>query len=217
MLSIHLATNADRQKWDDYVLNHPKGLAYQLYAWKEAVERAYGFECPYFMAQEDGVVRGVFPLARIHLPFCKGNLVSLPYCDAGGILADDINRTRLFLARNGHPYAVIDPIIRPHPERSIIDLTLAVSTGPAVRIEAVEFEQVPDSLVQNVTAGLKLGPGGLFKDREAWTRLMTRGMKEDFSWGRSAKRYIEIYRSLVRSREPESRSQNSEARSRNPE
>ncbi len=40
------------------------------------------------MALEDETVRGVFPLTRIHLPLCKGTLVSLPYCDAGGILAD---------------------------------------------------------------------------------------------------------------------------------
>ena len=85
---IRKATQADKNTWDDYVLNHPKGLAYQLYAWKEAIERAYGFECRYFIAQEEGIVRGVFPSARIHLPFCKGSLVSLPYCDAGGILAD---------------------------------------------------------------------------------------------------------------------------------
>ncbi|MBU2497430.1 MAG: glycogen synthase GlgA [Proteobacteria bacterium] len=53
---------------------------------------------------------------------------------------------------------------------------------------------------------------GFFKDREAWTRLMTNGMKEDFSWGHSAKRYIEIYRSLVRSQEPEARSRKPGAR-----
>ena len=88
MLIINESSKSDHQTWDNYVLGHPKGLAYQLYAWKEAIERAYGFECHYFIAKEEGNVKGVFPLARIHLPFCKGNLVSLPYCDAGGILAD---------------------------------------------------------------------------------------------------------------------------------
>ena len=85
MLTIRKCTEADKIAWDTYVLGHPKGLAYQLYAWKEAIERAYGFECRYFIAQEEGIVRGVFPSARIHLPFCKGNLVSLPYCDAGDL------------------------------------------------------------------------------------------------------------------------------------
>ncbi|MGD8386285.1 MAG: FemAB family PEP-CTERM system-associated protein [Desulfobacteraceae bacterium] len=87
-LSIRLATPNDRASWDAYVLNHPDGLAYQLFAWKEAVEGAYGFECPYFLAEAEGTLCGVFPLAHIHLPLCKGTLVSLPYCDAGGILAD---------------------------------------------------------------------------------------------------------------------------------
>ncbi|MFH1122836.1 MAG: glycogen synthase GlgA [Pseudomonadota bacterium] len=58
---------------------------------------------------------------------------------------------------------------------------------------------------------------GLFKDPGAWRRLRANGMKQDFSWGRSAQRYIEIYRSLIRSRESESRSQNQKAGNRNPE
>jgi len=96
-LSIRLATPDDGPAWDQYVLNHPQGLAYQLFAWKQAVEGAYGFDCPYLLAEEHGKPCGVFPLARIHLPLCKGALVSLPYCDAGGILADseDIERRLL--------------------------------------------------------------------------------------------------------------------------
>ncbi len=87
-LKIHLANDSDRRAWDDYVLSRPDGVAYQLYAWKSAVEEAYGFPCFYFIAKRGNVVRGVFPLARIHLPFLRGTLVSLPYCDAGGVLAD---------------------------------------------------------------------------------------------------------------------------------
>ena len=85
--AVRLATPDDRPAWDAYVLNHPHGLSYQLFAWKEAVEGAYGFDCPYLLAESEGALRGVFPLAHIHLPLCKGTLVSLPYCDAGGILA----------------------------------------------------------------------------------------------------------------------------------
>jgi starch synthase len=49
-----------------------------------------------------------------------------------------------------------------------------------------------------------------FKDRDTWQRLIQNGMKEDFSWDRSARRYLEIYESMVRkkrggeSREPQS-------------
>lgn len=37
----------------------------------------------------------------------------------------------------------------------------------------------------------------LYKDKNTWRRLMKTGMKYDFSWGRSADRYVELYRSLV--------------------
>ncbi len=36
----------------------------------------------------------------------------------------------------------------------------------------------------------------LFKDKEEWKKLQTRGMKADFSWNRSAEMYIKAYQSL---------------------
>ncbi len=41
----------------------------------------------------------------------------------------------------------------------------------------------------------------VFKDSEAWGGLRTRAMKEDFSWKRSAKKYMELY-GLARERMP---------------
>ena len=87
-LRIHRADESDQRSWDEYVWSHPDGVAYQFFAWKKAVEDAYGFDCPYFIAKRNRKVVGVFPLSRIHLPFCAGSLVSLPYCDIGGGLAD---------------------------------------------------------------------------------------------------------------------------------
>ena len=37
----------------------------------------------------------------------------------------------------------------------------------------------------------------LYRDSTAWHVLMTNGLAEDFSWDRSAKRYLELYRSIV--------------------
>lgn len=87
-LHFRLAHPDDKKDWDHYVLSHPDGLAYHLYAWKEAVESAYGFDCPYFLAEQNAQICGVLPTAHIHLPFRPGYLVSLPYCDVGGALAD---------------------------------------------------------------------------------------------------------------------------------
>jgi len=93
-----LATEADCLAWDAYVEAHPDGLAYHRWAWKEAVERAYGFECLYLLAEEAGVIRGVLPLVHHKAPFAAGTLVSLPYCDVGGVLADDAETAEALVA-----------------------------------------------------------------------------------------------------------------------
>ena len=43
----------------------------------------------------------------------------------------------------------------------------------------------------------------LFRNKEAWKTLIQNGMKEDFSWDRSARKYLEIYQALIRKQEGE--------------
>jgi FemAB-related protein (PEP-CTERM system-associated) len=88
-MHIRLATAVDKNAWDGYVLAHPEGTAYQLWAWREAVESAYGFAGVYLLAEAEGQLRGVLPLIDFRVPLRGASLISLPYCDAGGILADN--------------------------------------------------------------------------------------------------------------------------------
>lgn len=88
-IKVRKARSGDASRWDEYIALNKDGLAYLFFSWKQAVENAYGFDCPYFLAEQDGRILGVLPTVHIHLPFGKGQLVSLPYCDAGGILADN--------------------------------------------------------------------------------------------------------------------------------
>lgn len=95
-MNLQLATAKDQGIWDGYVLAHPDGLAYHQYAWRQAVEKAYGFSGFYLMALEEGTICGVLPLVDFRTLLFGRKLVSLPYCDVGGVLADSIEvRTRL--------------------------------------------------------------------------------------------------------------------------
>ena len=87
-MEIRLATDTDKNSWDAYVLQHSDGLAYQLFAWRQAVKKAYGYEAHYLLAEKDNNVCGVLPLVDFRIPFLGSALISLPYCDAGGVLAD---------------------------------------------------------------------------------------------------------------------------------
>ncbi len=54
-------------------------------------------------------------------------------------------------------------------------------------------EYAPSALVGAVRDAL-----GLYRDKKAWKKLVATGMKQDFSWNRSAKEYLGLYESLVR-------------------
>ena len=88
MISIKIADNNTQPDWDDFVLNNPDGLAYHLFAWKKAVENAYGHTCLYLCAQKDGKLVGILPLINLRLPIVLNELVALPYCDFGSCLCN---------------------------------------------------------------------------------------------------------------------------------
>jgi serine/alanine adding enzyme len=87
--------------WDDYVNGHPQATLYHLYGWRNVIEQTYGHKT-YYLAATKNVLNantqypipntqfvGLLPL--VHLKhFLFGNtLVSMPFFDLGGILADD--------------------------------------------------------------------------------------------------------------------------------
>jgi FemAB-related protein (PEP-CTERM system-associated) len=89
-MNIKLAGDLDSSAWNDYIINNTDSTPYHNYAWKQSIENAYGFECPYLIAQDDnGSIIGVLPLVKITSPMMTGKLCSLPYCDLGGCLASD--------------------------------------------------------------------------------------------------------------------------------
>ena len=100
-MDILLADDNLQNVWDDYVLDHPQGFAYHLYAWRRAVADGYGFPGLYLMARDGAKVRGVLPMIEFRLPLLGRRLVSLPYCDAGGVLADDNTIARALVAEAG--------------------------------------------------------------------------------------------------------------------
>jgi serine/alanine adding enzyme len=87
-MQIRQATSADKTPWDAYVLSHPDSTHCHLYGWKEVIEKAYGHRGYYLLAEKDSKIVGALPL--IHMKsFLFGNqLVSMPFLNYGGLLAD---------------------------------------------------------------------------------------------------------------------------------
>ena len=96
-MNIKLADQQDKEAWDAYINSHSDAAPYSLYAWKEAVEEAYGHKACYLLAKDAGVIQGVLPLVHFSIPLYSSNLVSLPYCDVGDVLAETPEISRLLV------------------------------------------------------------------------------------------------------------------------
>jgi FemAB-related protein (PEP-CTERM system-associated) len=101
VIKIRLAEFKDQQKWDHYVSSKPNSTAYQLFAWKQAIESTYKHQAYYLIAETKQEICGVLPIIRIKPPFLAAKLCSLPFCDSGGPITED-EETRRALLNHSH-------------------------------------------------------------------------------------------------------------------
>lgn len=99
MINVIFADSSDLSSWDLYVRNRKDASPYHLSAWNCAIKSAYGHQTYYLIAENNKNITGVLPLCFIKPPIISGALFSLPYCDLGGILADD-EESRISLITN---------------------------------------------------------------------------------------------------------------------
>lgn len=114
--------------WDGYVIEHPKATLYHLSSWKNVISRAYALDCYYVMASRTSGTNihcitlplsaqlanevmeakqsaslaptpvGILPLVHLKHFLFGNSLISIPFFDMGGILADDETIERALLS-----------------------------------------------------------------------------------------------------------------------
>jgi FemAB-related protein (PEP-CTERM system-associated) len=75
--------------WDEFVNAHADATFFHLAAWRQVITRAFGHATHYTVAERDGVIVGVLPLAQVKTRLFGNSLVSVPFCVNGGPLAAD--------------------------------------------------------------------------------------------------------------------------------
>jgi serine/alanine adding enzyme len=78
----------DDKAWDRFVERHPRATVAHLAAWGPMIAQAYGHEVLPLAAVDSGDVVGVLPLVMMRSRLFGRRLVSMPFLDYGGILAD---------------------------------------------------------------------------------------------------------------------------------
>jgi outer membrane protein assembly complex protein YaeT len=80
------------------------------------------------------------------------------------LLQEDMQRTRLFLARRGYPYAQIRPGFDPSPDGRRVGVTLHVTTGLPVVVEQLDLEGIPKRLRGPSYSSVALKTGSVFSE-----------------------------------------------------
>ena len=140
MTSVRLHDPARDADWDRYAESHPGYTLYHGTAFRRAVAEAFDKQAHGFVATDhSGAIRGLLPLIRQKSPLFGDRLVSLPYANHGGPLADDsATAVELLQAAARHADALgCDQLeIRDHEPRAVdwpvrTDKVLLTRTLPA--------------------------------------------------------------------------------------
>lgn len=88
---------AETEWWDDFVRRQPAARGPHLSGWKKVIEESFGHTCIYLMAVENGELHGVLPLVHVRSRWFGSFLISVPFLNYGGIVAEnDVARDGLF-------------------------------------------------------------------------------------------------------------------------
>lgn len=94
---IRFLEDHEKKQWDEYVFSHPNATVYHLSGWQDVIEKAYGHNTYYLVAvsrkntqanDRNPKIAGVLPLVHLKHFFFGNRLISMPYADSGGVLAD---------------------------------------------------------------------------------------------------------------------------------
>lgn len=88
-LKIELNAPPSCEEWEAYVYNHPGGNLCHLPQWKEVLEDTFHYKPFYFFARnESNELSGILPLFQVKSFFTGNRLVSLPFSNTCGPIAD---------------------------------------------------------------------------------------------------------------------------------
>jgi len=88
---------SETKLWDDFVQRQPAARCPHLSGWKKVIEESFGHACIYLMAVENETVRGVLPLVHVRSRLFGSFLISVPFLNYGGIVAENVaTRENLF-------------------------------------------------------------------------------------------------------------------------
>ena len=112
--NLKIVTDISSVSWDEYINQHPNSTIYHSQAIRQVIENTFGHNCHYLAAcDENGKIQGVLPLTEMKSKLFAHFMVSLPFFNYGGILA---NTTQAKHELKKHASAMAEKIGAGHVE-----------------------------------------------------------------------------------------------------
>lgn len=83
---VEILRDEEQPLWEAYVARN--GRNYHRLAWRQVVQKSFGHPTYYLIAKTGGAVCGILPLVFVRSWFFGQSLVSMPFFNDGGIVAD---------------------------------------------------------------------------------------------------------------------------------
>ena len=90
IVQVRHAGESERALWDSYVRRHPQASHFHQFGWRDVIHGTYGHRTYYLLATqgERADALGILPLVHFRSAIFGSSLVSLPFVDGGGVLAE---------------------------------------------------------------------------------------------------------------------------------
>jgi len=88
-LEVRAARDEDGAAWDAFVLASADATFFHRFGWRRVIAQAWGHRTHFLLAERDGRLAGVLPLAEIRSRMFGHALIAMPFCVYGGIVAAD--------------------------------------------------------------------------------------------------------------------------------
>ncbi len=89
MKTFLCASPSDGHRWQEFVDACAGSTNYHRWNWKQVIEKSFGWPTYYWMAEEDHKIHGVLPLVWQKSRLFGSFITSLPFLNAGGIIAEN--------------------------------------------------------------------------------------------------------------------------------
>ena len=81
----------EKTAWNQYVESNPAASLYHRAEWKNLIENVFEHECYFFYASNNEKIVGVLPLVRLNSKLFGDFMVSMPYFNSGGAIANSLS------------------------------------------------------------------------------------------------------------------------------